>query len=582
MIGFVLVLFASLGICISLNVQKYVHLKNTDPNTGQPMVSFASLPLWWLGVVGNIVSEILNLAALGYAPATLVTPLGCLTVVFNAIAASVMLGEPFLRRDVLGIFFIFVGVLCVVFSQVGDPSPPITPSCNPDDPSPCTGLNEVLGSWGFWVLVLGVGFSLFVLLRYVHAKWCQKYAWVYLTESSLVSSLTIVSARCFASFLPPPMPGKWEYFWRSPDWLYTWGSLICMGATAVAGLLLQNAALMYFKASEVVPLYFCLFAIGGVAGAGLAFGELSMPWLLLLGPGVGFCIAGVFTISYKRDERIDDRITTAAGVDSNASMPPVDGLRYTPADRRTTGCGHTGVDPMVSQAMSGLERSTTGCDGFGARLRGSSGSSKPQRLTSAEHTAVRAEDDFFGWGRSRGASMPATMVSGRDGGGDGGGQSRGGPGGGSSNSMEGAHPSFSMPRTGSEARDCSRMSMASEACSVVSMASVASAAAIEEAAFMTLGGGSLASMSAIYRMSRTSFSEAGGGSYSCLPPGVATIAAAAATASRGLHNVVAEPTTEPFLQPGRFGLAGAQASEVLLPREALLEEAGHGEPSSKM
>ena len=60
----------------------------------------------------------LNLAALGYAPATLVTPLGCLTVVFNSIAASVFLGEPFLQRDILGIIFIFCGVVCVVGSQV--------------------------------------------------------------------------------------------------------------------------------------------------------------------------------------------------------------------------------------------------------------------------------------------------------------------------------------------------------------------------------------------------------------------------------------------------------------------------------
>ena len=38
---------------------------------------------------------------------------------------------------------------------------------------------------------------------------------------------------------------------------------------AVGGLLLQNAALMHFKASEVVPIYFCMFALSGVAGSGL-------------------------------------------------------------------------------------------------------------------------------------------------------------------------------------------------------------------------------------------------------------------------------------------------------------------------
>ena len=40
----------------------------------------------------------------------------------------------------------------------------------------------------------------------------QVYSWVYLLESSLVSMFTVISARCFASMLPSPMPGKLAYF----------------------------------------------------------------------------------------------------------------------------------------------------------------------------------------------------------------------------------------------------------------------------------------------------------------------------------------------------------------------------------
>lgn len=117
MIGFVLVVLASAGICLSLNLQKMVHVRNTDPVTGQPMANFVTLPLWWVGSLLNAASELLNLAALGYAPATLVTPLGCLTVVFNAVAAVVFLGEPFFKRDLAGIVLIGGGVICVVLSQ---------------------------------------------------------------------------------------------------------------------------------------------------------------------------------------------------------------------------------------------------------------------------------------------------------------------------------------------------------------------------------------------------------------------------------------------------------------------------------
>lgn len=183
----------------------------------------------------------LNLAALGYAPATLVTPLGCLTVVFNAVAAAVMLREPFLRRDALGIFFIFVGVLCVVCSSVGAPAPPITPDML---------RYHTFRSSRFWILVGGVPLALLTLYLCVHEQYAHVTCWVYLAESSLVSTFTVVSARVFASFLPSPMPGSARYFFTSPDCFLAWGALGVLAVSAVGGLLLQNAALMHFKASE--------------------------------------------------------------------------------------------------------------------------------------------------------------------------------------------------------------------------------------------------------------------------------------------------------------------------------------------
>ena len=61
MIGFALVLLASLGICVSLNVQKYVHVKNTNPVTGQPDANFLTLRLWWVGCLMNAASELVRL-----------------------------------------------------------------------------------------------------------------------------------------------------------------------------------------------------------------------------------------------------------------------------------------------------------------------------------------------------------------------------------------------------------------------------------------------------------------------------------------------------------------------------------------
>mmetsp|Transcript_12110 Transcript_12110/g.39472 ORF Transcript_12110/g.39472 Transcript_12110/m.39472 type:complete len:134 (-) Transcript_12110:1263-1664(-) len=67
-----------------------------------------------------------------------------------------------------------------------------------------------------------------------------------------------------------------------------------------------------FSNSEVVPLYFCFFSVGGVYGAALAYDELCWPGVLLLLPGLALCIGGVFCISYRREARVA-RLRAAAG-----------------------------------------------------------------------------------------------------------------------------------------------------------------------------------------------------------------------------------------------------------------------------
>lgn len=63
MIGFGLVVFASAGICGALNLQKLVHVRNSDAVTGEPYVHFTRLPLWWVGILLNTVSELVRPAA---------------------------------------------------------------------------------------------------------------------------------------------------------------------------------------------------------------------------------------------------------------------------------------------------------------------------------------------------------------------------------------------------------------------------------------------------------------------------------------------------------------------------------------
>jgi hypothetical protein len=105
-----------------------------------------------------------------------------------------------------------------------------------------------------------------------------------------------------------------------------------------------------------VPIYFCLFAVGGVVGSGLAFAELNFPYVLLLFPGVGFCIIGVFAISHKRDERIAARFggIVEDGADGGGDGAQGDQHRHS------------------RMSTSGRNDSTFGGDGMSVSIRGMS------------------------------------------------------------------------------------------------------------------------------------------------------------------------------------------------------------------
>ena len=56
----ILSIVADVIIAVSLNIQKLVHMRNTNVVTGQPEVNFVTLPLWWAAVLLNAVSELVR------------------------------------------------------------------------------------------------------------------------------------------------------------------------------------------------------------------------------------------------------------------------------------------------------------------------------------------------------------------------------------------------------------------------------------------------------------------------------------------------------------------------------------------
>jgi drug/metabolite transporter (DMT)-like permease len=88
--------------------------------------SYLQSPYWWFGIILMTVGEAGNFLAYGFAPASIVSPLGVVALISNCIIAPFMLKEPFRARDALGVIIAVGGAVTVVLSA-SDNNPKLGP-----------------------------------------------------------------------------------------------------------------------------------------------------------------------------------------------------------------------------------------------------------------------------------------------------------------------------------------------------------------------------------------------------------------------------------------------------------------------
>ena len=73
-------------------------------------------PYWWLGQVLITVGESGNFLAYGFAPASIVSPLGVVALVSNCVIAPIVFKEVFRQQDFWGVIIAITGAVTVVLS----------------------------------------------------------------------------------------------------------------------------------------------------------------------------------------------------------------------------------------------------------------------------------------------------------------------------------------------------------------------------------------------------------------------------------------------------------------------------------
>lgn len=78
--------------------------------------SYLRSPYWWAGLILMTVGEAGNFLAYGFAPASIVSPLGVVALISNCVIAPFMLKEKFRQRDLWGVLVAVAGAVTVVLS----------------------------------------------------------------------------------------------------------------------------------------------------------------------------------------------------------------------------------------------------------------------------------------------------------------------------------------------------------------------------------------------------------------------------------------------------------------------------------
>lgn len=245
--------------------------------------------IWWAGLLTMALGEGANFAAYAFAPASLVTPLGALSVIISAVMASKFLNEKLNLLGKIGCLLCILGSTIIVIHSPKE-----------KEVENLEVLFEKLQDPGFifYVLcILGstVYVALFIAPRYGHSNVA-----VYIYLCSGIGSLTVMSCKALGLAIRDTLNGTGNDFKTWMPWF-----LICVTVTFIAiQMNYLNKALDVFNTGIVTPVYYVMFTSLVITASAILFKEFThMRFEDILGDVCGFfvVILAVFILNAFKD-----------------------------------------------------------------------------------------------------------------------------------------------------------------------------------------------------------------------------------------------------------------------------------------
>ncbi|KAG6199963.1 hypothetical protein E4U10_003675 [Claviceps purpurea] len=279
-------------------------IKNEEEKTTS---TYLKSPYWWLGQILITVGEMGNFLAYGFAPASIVSPLGVVALISNCIIAPVMFHERFRVRDFWGVVIAVAGVVTVVFSAKQEET-----KLEPHD------VWDAITTTAFEIY-LGVTISFIIVLMWASRRYSRRTILIDLGLVGLFGGYTALATKGVSSMLSSTL-------WRAFATPVTYVLLFILLTTAVMQIRYVNKALQHFDSTQVIPIQFVLFTLSVILGSAILYRDFEKTTPKQAAYFVGGCLLtffGVFLITSGRQHKgLDDEdlLSEADGIEENIGL----------------------------------------------------------------------------------------------------------------------------------------------------------------------------------------------------------------------------------------------------------------------
>ncbi|XP_014670672.1 PREDICTED: magnesium transporter NIPA2-like [Priapulus caudatus] len=309
-IGLFLAISSNLFIGSSFIIKKKGLLKvqqSSGHRAGKGGHAYLREWLWWAGFLTMAVGEVANFVAYMFAPATLVTPLGALSVLVSAIMASKILNETLNILGKVGCFLCVAGATMIIIHSPKE-----------GEVETMEDLAEKLVEPGFIVYTAVVVFIAGVLVCYFSPHYGHKNVLVYTTICSLIGSLSVMACKGVGVALRQTVAGGGNAF---TSWL-TYALAASVFACIAVQMNYLNRALDTFNTSLVSPIYYVFFTTFTIIASAILFKEWRhLGGREIAGNACGFAtiVGAIFLLHAFREFDITLRRLRATVADDNAA-----------------------------------------------------------------------------------------------------------------------------------------------------------------------------------------------------------------------------------------------------------------------